>query len=297
MRNENLVFISYAREDRAWAERLYMDLRKQDVNVWLDIRTLKAGASWKREVQKLIRSARYFILLISKHSVNKRGHVQKEIKEALDVLREFPAGEIFLIPVKLDDSVPADEELNELNWVALYTDYHDGLARILSSLVKLPPEPLVVAKAGEVPSLLRSTIDKGREVTLSTPLVLGKRAAIRYAPFRSAKEFLQQFVDRLPSEDLFADRALSYYFVVDTQHPDLLIGDDLRAEHPERMMVVLQNVFRDLQARERGFSVVLTFGHQERTVAIPYEAIREIRIPELGIFISIAPALAPQVEE
>src|SRR5882762_280153 len=99
--DQDLVFISYAREDRDWAERLYMDLRKQEINAWLDVRCLRAGSNWKYEIPKVIRGARYFLLLISKHSINKRGYVQKEIKEGLDVLQEFPKGEIFIIPVKL----------------------------------------------------------------------------------------------------------------------------------------------------------------------------------------------------
>ena len=74
---EELVFISYAREDRSWAERLYMDLRKQEIDVWMDTRNLSAGADWQLEIKKAIRSSRYFILLLSKYSINKRGFIQK----------------------------------------------------------------------------------------------------------------------------------------------------------------------------------------------------------------------------
>lgn len=49
MATEDLVFISYAREDLSWAERLYMDLRKQEINAWLDVKCLAAGANWQFE--------------------------------------------------------------------------------------------------------------------------------------------------------------------------------------------------------------------------------------------------------
>jgi hypothetical protein len=216
MAAEDLVFISYAREDQSWAERLYMDLRKQQINAWLDVRCLAAGANWQFEIKRAIRDARYFVLLLSKHSINKRGFVQKEMKEAIDVLQEFPKGSIYLIPVRLDQTEPVDDELRELNWVNLNSDYHEGLARILSSLGSLSPAPLVVAGGTDVPTTPVNFIDKGREITVEMPLILGPRAAISYAPFRNKREFLQQFFDRLPSESIFSDKTLSYYITLDT---------------------------------------------------------------------------------
>lgn len=286
---EDLVFISYAREDLSWAERLYMDLRKQEINAWLDVRCLTAGAAWKREIRRAIRRSRYFILLLSRHSVTKRGFVQREIKEALETLKDFPTGEVFLIPARVDGTEPVDDELHELNWVDLVPDYYEGLARILSAIAGARPAPLVVATLSTSPGAPLQVIDKGRELTVSVPLVIGERAAINYAPFRTAKEFLQQFMDRLPTENIYADKSLSYYITIDIRHPDVLIGDDLKARYPEYITLVLQMAFRELQVRESGVSVILTFGGVERTVAIPYDAIRQIQIPEAGISIRIDP--------
>jgi hypothetical protein len=286
MATEDLVFISYAREDESWAERLYMDLRKHEINAWLDVRCLAAGANWQFEIKRAIRDSRYFILLISKYSINKRGFVQKEMKEAIDVLQEFPKGTIFLIPARLDRTEPIDDELRELNWVNLTPDYHDGLARILSSLASLKPAPLTVVGTANAPTAPVKIIDKGREITVDMPLILGPRAAVSYAPFRTKKEFLQQFVDRLPAESIFSDKSLSYYFTLDTKHEGILLGDDLKAKHPEYITLVLQNAFRDLNVRDDGFSVILTFGGVERTIAVPYDAIQAIRVPEIDLTIS-----------
>lgn len=282
----DLVFISYAREDRQWAERLYMDLRKQEINAWIDVRCLAAGANWKMEIKKAIRTSRFFILLLSKASVNKRGFVQKEMKEAIDVLQEIPRGQIFLIPVRLDSTEPIDDELHELNWVDLANDYHGGLARILSSLAGVQPAPLIFAGGKSEPTLPAEFIDKGRAITLDLPLLIGPRAPISYAPFRTRKEFLQQFFDRLPADALFADKHLSYYISLDTRHPQVSIGDDLKASYPEYITLVLQNAYRDLQARSDGVSVVLAFAGVERSIGVPYGAVVRIHVPEIGMTIA-----------
>ena len=286
--NKDIVFISYAREDREWAERLYMDLRKHEINAWLDVRSLKAGADWQLEIRKTIKKSRYFLLLLSKNSINKRGFIQREIRQGIDALSNFPKGEIFLIPIKLDNTEPIDEELQALNWVHLFPNYHDGLARILSSLDDLESSPLVVSSSTQAPTNPVKIIDKGREVSANMPLVLGNRASISYAPFRTAKEFLQQFFDRLPTDSIFADKQLSYYLTFQTDHPLVVLGDDVAEKYPEHIVVVLQNTFRELTVREHGVSVILSFNGLERTVAIPFEAIKQIQIPEIGITISFA---------
>jgi hypothetical protein len=111
MDDKNTVFISYAREDASSAEHLYMDLRKANIDAWLDTKCLLPGQNWKREISKAIKNSAYFLALISKRSVNKRGVVQKELKQAPDVLQEIPSHHIFLIPVRLDGTTPEDMEL------------------------------------------------------------------------------------------------------------------------------------------------------------------------------------------
>src|SRR5579871_2295167 len=181
MASDELVFISYAREDHSWAERLYMDLRKQEVNAWMDTRCLAAGSNWEFEIKQVIRTCRHFILLVSKHSINKRGFVQREIKQAIRVLEEFPTGSVYLIPIRLDDTEPIDDELRGLNWVNLLPNYNAGFARVLSSLTLNGKEPLIVS-GSEAPRMPTTVIDRGREIIDNIPIVLGPRAAINYAP-------------------------------------------------------------------------------------------------------------------
>lgn len=286
MQTDDLIFISYAREDRSWAEKIYMDMRKAELNAWLDVKCLRAGANWRHEIQKTIRSARYFLLLISKHSVNKRGFIQKEIKEGLKTLEEFPTGSIYIIPARLDQTEPVDLQLHELNWVQLLPDYHDGIARIMSVFADLKREPLKFS-GSETPSVPVTFIDKGEPVAVDLPLLLGERAPVSYTPFRTAKEFLQQFFDRLPSERQFADTSVSFYITLATTHERVALNPDIKSRFPHQITLVLQNVFEQLTVRQEGVSVVLTFGGKKQIVAIPYDAILSISMPELGITISL----------
>jgi sulfatase modifying factor 1 len=128
------VFISYAREDKATAQRLYDDLKKNGADPWLDVEALLPGQNWKLEIGTAIRNCDYFLALLSLHSVSKRGYVQKELKTALDILGECPKSRIFIIPVRLDDCQPIDEELKELHWLDLFSSYDRGLAKILQVL-------------------------------------------------------------------------------------------------------------------------------------------------------------------
>jgi hypothetical protein len=132
--NKDRVFISYAREDAEAANRLYDDLAMAGLNPWLDTKSLLAGQNWKIIIKDSIRNSRYFIALLSSNSIGKRGYVQKELKEALEVLDEFPESQIFMIPVRLNDCNVNHSRVNELHRVDLFPNWEEGFKRILVSL-------------------------------------------------------------------------------------------------------------------------------------------------------------------
>jgi hypothetical protein len=127
-------FISYAREDRAVALQLYRDLSKVGAEPWIDVEDLLGGQEWKRAITDAISESSHFLALISAKSVSKHGFVQKELRQALDLLDTFPPGDVFVIPVRLDESQPRHERLTELQWVDMFPEYQDGLRKLLRSL-------------------------------------------------------------------------------------------------------------------------------------------------------------------
>ena len=76
------IFLSYAREDIDMAKRIYQDLKRYGLDVWIDCEEILPGQNWKIITEKNIRLSQYFLLLLSSNSVTKRGFVQKEMKIA-----------------------------------------------------------------------------------------------------------------------------------------------------------------------------------------------------------------------
>lgn len=127
-------FISYAREDRDTARRLYDDLREAGISPWFDEESLVAGQNWREAIGLAVASCSHFVVIISEKSVNKRGFVQKEMRLAIEALEERPPDEIFVIPVRLDDSRPKHDRLRNLHCIDLFRDYDVGLKQLLKSL-------------------------------------------------------------------------------------------------------------------------------------------------------------------
>ncbi len=128
------VFLSYVREDSKPARKLYDDLRVAGAEVWFDKVSLLGGQQWKPAIKQAIRDSRFFIALLSTNSVGKKGYAQKELKDALDTLDEYPSSDVYLIPVHLDDCRPSDIKLQDLQWIDMFPKWKEGLAQILATI-------------------------------------------------------------------------------------------------------------------------------------------------------------------
>ena len=62
------VFLSYASEDAAPAERIATALRSVGIEVWFDKIELRGGDVWERQIEDRIHECRLFIPLISAHT-------------------------------------------------------------------------------------------------------------------------------------------------------------------------------------------------------------------------------------
>lgn len=64
-----------------------------------------------------------------------------------------------------------------------------------------------------------------------------------------------------------------FYITFKTGATDVLIPDHLRERFPDEMTIVLQNKFSDLEVRDDGFSVKLSFNQIPSELSIPFAAI------------------------
>jgi len=175
---------------------------------------LRGGEDWEAAITNAIKDCSHFIALLSTHSVNKRGFVQKELRSALSILESCPPGEVFIIPVRLDECRPLHNALARLHWIDLYPRYDDGLAQVLSSL--------------------------GIEDTRFSGLIASSSVSTVAAPeyaraFMSDEEILQMVIDRsqgMPKPVsrpllLFAN-AFQHTWLIVTKRNVTLVLDDLR---------------------------------------------------------------------
>jgi hypothetical protein len=106
-----MIFISYAREDHAYACELYIAFEAAGLDPWMDKpppphegKGLQVGQRWASVLNERIRTADYVVLLLSPRSVRKRGYVQ-----------------VFVIPIVSEDcDVPSlrvgQIDLRDLQW-------------------------------------------------------------------------------------------------------------------------------------------------------------------------------------
>jgi hypothetical protein len=124
------VSICHASQDKQATRDLRERLLGAGHDVWFD-GDLLPGQDWEREIRAAVRDSDAVVVLLSRHSVNKTGFVQREIRFVLDAADERPDGSIFLIPVRLDDA-PVPERLGRLH--SLDTQDKEWFDRLLAAL-------------------------------------------------------------------------------------------------------------------------------------------------------------------
>ncbi len=124
------VFIAYAAEDGAAAERLYTDLEALGFAPWLDRRKLLPGQNWPRRIQDAIEDADFFVACFSRNSAGKRGGFQAEVRQALECASRVPLDDVYLIPVRLDPCRVPARITRETQCLDLFPDWAAGIGRL-----------------------------------------------------------------------------------------------------------------------------------------------------------------------
>ncbi len=118
------VFLSYASEDAAAAQRLCDVLRAAGIEIWFDKSELRGGDAWDAAIRRQIKGCALFIPIISTNAhARTEGYFRFEWKLAVDRSHLMAPDKPFLLPVAIDDTPQSDERIperfRELQWTRL----------------------------------------------------------------------------------------------------------------------------------------------------------------------------------
>ena len=76
------VFISYAREDLIFVERLFKVLKEHNRHAWVDWEGIPPSTEWMKKIISAINETKAFVFIISSHSMASEV-CQKELDHAI----------------------------------------------------------------------------------------------------------------------------------------------------------------------------------------------------------------------
>jgi hypothetical protein len=126
------VFVSYASEDRAAAEKINEALCNAGVDTFFDKQGLEGGENWETKLRDKIRRCSLFLAVISQHVLTAEPRFfRSEWRLALEIFEQSPAyydaGDVFLLPVAIDatppDSARIPADFHKPQWVQLPGGY------------------------------------------------------------------------------------------------------------------------------------------------------------------------------
>jgi TolB-like protein/tetratricopeptide (TPR) repeat protein len=152
------VFLSYASEDVAAAQRIADALRAAGIEVWFDRSELRGGESWDRQIRRQIHECALFIAVISAHSdARHEGYFRREWRLAVERAGDMAEDVPFLLPVVIDATKDATarvpDRFRDVQWSHLpegapSTAFIERVRRLLS------PEAGPTGLSGAVPRSL-----------------------------------------------------------------------------------------------------------------------------------------------
>lgn len=128
------VFISYAKDDKHWAEQVCTQLEDAGIGCWIAPRDIAPGVTWPAAITEAIRQCRAMIIIFSTHA-NQSPHMAREVEVADS--RHVP-----IIPVRVEEIEPAGDMeyfLGNRQWFDLQRGMLErriaGLPEAISALI------------------------------------------------------------------------------------------------------------------------------------------------------------------
>ena len=128
------IFISYARTDSPFIERLEAVLQARSFQVWVDRRRLEAGQNWMDELQKAIDRCHILLIALSPQAAESK-YVRMEYRYAQSQSK-------IILPLEYQTSPKVPIDLNGIQWVDFKASYEQGLSSPLLALSQMTPAPL-----------------------------------------------------------------------------------------------------------------------------------------------------------
>ena len=231
------VFLSYAREDTAAAQRIAEALRSHSVEVWFDQSELRGGDAWDAKIRKQIKECALFVPIVSEHTKARReGYFRLEWKLAVERTHLMAEGVPFIAPVAVDETtesaalVPA--EFLRVQWTRLpgalpTTQFVEQIKRMLAA----PDEAAVSVPPTRAASVARQSRNRSWAfgalmiviVALAVALAVSRHSPAR--PVAAQAETQAQVADSksiavLPFENMSKDKDNAFF--ADGVHEDVL---------------------------------------------------------------------------
>lgn len=177
------VFLCHASIDKLQVRNLYHYLKRKGIRPWMASEDLLPGKNWDEEVQREIESSDLIIICLTKNSTSKEGYFQKEVRFALDRAKTMPEGQIFIIPVKLEDcEIPHDLARFHYWEVSAKKDYAKLLKSLevrASQLGRAPVKSTVTSsKEHQLPKKHSISGERVLEAAIQNQVIVGKPARL-----------------------------------------------------------------------------------------------------------------------
>lgn len=133
------LFICHSHSDKVSVDQIYMRLRDDGFDPWLDNKNLLPGQDWKKEIKKAVQSSDVVMVCLSQSALNREGFFRNEVQYALDAVDEAENNTISLIPVKLENcTVP--ELVQRWQWVDIFKPQgYELLKEAFEDIAKVQP--------------------------------------------------------------------------------------------------------------------------------------------------------------
>jgi hypothetical protein len=131
------VFLSYARPDQEKAKSIYVELVNAGFSPWMDKMSIFPGDEWEKRLEIEVGNCHFFVVCLSKHTVERRPVMIKERKIALKRYDEYmERGDIFIIPLLLEEleDTEVPEDLRRFQWDYWFEDKEEGIKKLVSTI-------------------------------------------------------------------------------------------------------------------------------------------------------------------